>query len=120
MLICSAVDALSSIYPVLLECSEAVMVSQLQETGIEDHMTTAVMLDDSSFLVIHQDTLGHALKVPKGLYQGLVGMLCVLTRSGPGMKMARVAENIDREVDTAQSSRHLGTDLPPIVLCQHQ
>lgn len=43
-------------------------------------------------------------------------MLCVLTRSGPDMKMARVAEHIDREVDTAQSTRHLGADLPSVVL----
>lgn len=43
--------------------SEAVMASQLQETGVEDYMVTAVMLNDGGFLVIHQGPLALSVNV---------------------------------------------------------
>lgn len=95
---------------------EAVIVRQFQEACVEDHAATTVMPDDGGFLVIHQNPFGHATKVPEGLNQGLVGVLRVLTGSGPDMKVAGVPEDIDREVDGAQATSHLRPDLAPVVL----
>eukprot|EP01093_Parvamoeba_rugata_P004574 TRINITY_DN16284_c0_g1_i1.p5 TRINITY_DN16284_c0_g1~~TRINITY_DN16284_c0_g1_i1.p5 ORF type:complete len:160 (-),score=13.03 TRINITY_DN16284_c0_g1_i1:631-1110(-) len=67
---------------------EAVMVRQFQKACVEDHAATTVMPNDGGFLVIHQDTFGHTAKIPEGLHQGLVGMLCVLAGSGPDMEVA--------------------------------
>lgn len=95
---------------------KAVMVGQLQEAGIEGNLAIAVVANHGGLLVVHQNAGRNTAKVPEGLHQRLIGMLCILARAGPDMEVPGVTQDIDGEIDGAEPTAHFRPDLAPVML----
>jgi len=95
---------------------KAIMVSQLQEASIEGNLAIAVVANHGGLLVVHQNAGRDTAKVPEGLQQRLIGVFCILARTGPDVEVPGVAEDIDGEIDGTEPAAHLRPDLAPVVL----
>jgi len=95
---------------------KAVMVGQCQETCVEGDLAIRVMTNHRRLLVVHQDTVRNAIKVPEGLHQRFVGVLGILTWTRPDVKVAGVTQHIHRDVDGTDPATDFGPELTPVML----
>ena len=92
------------------------MIGQFQEAGIEGDLAITVMTNHRRLLVIHQNTGRNAVKIPEGLYQGLVGVFGILAWARPDVKVSGVTQHVHRDVDGTDPATDFGPDLAPVML----
>jgi len=93
-----------------------VVACEVEKASVEPDGIAHTVLDDGTFLIVHEDLGGHPAEVLKGSDHPLIGMLCIVAVGAEEVEPPGIAQGVDAEEDPLRPPCDDGDDLSPVAL----